>query len=99
MLHSLSVEVYVKPGDSTVLLHHASKQLAKSPVFTLSYDYGQRYKRELACSEWQAQALEIADERVIAVSLSKIGMKAPKVFFSRKVPWAGLGARRASFTS
>ncbi|GMV98995.1 MAG: 7-cyano-7-deazaguanine synthase [Candidatus Hydrogenedentota bacterium] len=54
--------------DSSVLLHHAVKQLRKTPVFTLSFDYGQRHARELDCADWQAEAAGVAKHTVLDVS-------------------------------
>lgn len=51
--------------DSTVLLHHAVKELRCSPVHALSFDYGQRHARELECARWQAEAANVANYRVL----------------------------------
>lgn len=43
--------------DSTVLLHYVARTLGHAPVYAVSFDYGQRHSRELACAVWQAQAV------------------------------------------
>jgi 7-cyano-7-deazaguanine synthase len=54
--------------DSTALLHHVVKDLGYGPVRALSYDYGQRHARELDCARWQAEAVGVAEHRVLDVS-------------------------------
>ena len=51
--------------DSSVLLHHVVRGLDRRPVYAISYDYGQRHARELACARWQAQAVDVVEHRVI----------------------------------
>ena len=53
--------------DSTALLHHVARNLRHAPVHALSFNYGQRHARELACAEWQAKAVG-AEHRVIDIS-------------------------------
>lgn len=54
--------------DSSVLLHHVVRDLAYSPVHALSFFYGQRHAREIACAEWQAVAAGAADHRIADLS-------------------------------
>ncbi len=53
--------------DSTVLLHHVCKDIGRSPVTALSFNYGQRHLRELECAKWQARAV-MADHVLIDIS-------------------------------
>ncbi len=53
--------------DSTVLLHHAARQLGRAPLHALSFNYGQRHRRELECARFQARAAETAEHRVIII--------------------------------
>ena len=54
--------------DSTVLLHHAVKDLQCAPVYALSFRYGQRHGRELDCAVWQAKAAGVAEHQVLDIS-------------------------------
>jgi 7-cyano-7-deazaguanine synthase len=56
--------------DSTVLLHHVVRTLGHTPVYAVSFDYGQRHSRELACAAWQAQALDAVH---VSLDLSVLG--------------------------
>ena len=40
--------------DSTVLLHHVVKTFELSPVYAVSFRYGQKHSRELGMAAWQA---------------------------------------------
>jgi len=42
--------------DSSVLLHSVVEELGHAPVYALSFNYGQRHGRELACAKAQAAA-------------------------------------------
>lgn len=42
--------------DSSVLLHLVARELCAGPVHALSFDYGQRHGRELACAQAQVAA-------------------------------------------
>lgn len=52
--------------DSTTLLHHVAAMPEMNSVHALSYDYGQRHKRELDCAAWQARSVDAA-HHVIAM--------------------------------
>lgn len=54
--------------DSSTLLHHVSRDLAYSPMRALSFQYGQRHARELACAQWQATAAGVEDYRLIDIA-------------------------------
>ena len=51
--------------DSAVLLSYVVKTLKHGPVHALSFDYGQRHRRELDCARWQADALGAAEHTVV----------------------------------
>ena len=51
--------------DSTVLLHHVVRELHCRPVHALSFAYGQRHRRELACARAQAQTVGVTAHEVI----------------------------------
>lgn len=51
--------------DSAVLLACVLKTLGRGPVHALSFDYGQRHRRELECARWQAKTLGAAEYRAI----------------------------------
>lgn len=42
--------------DSSVLVHFVAKELGALPLYAISFDYGQRHRRELECAAWQAGA-------------------------------------------
>jgi len=43
--------------DSVVLLHHICKDLNERNINVLTFDYGQRIKREISCAEYHADLL------------------------------------------
>ncbi len=53
--------------DSSVLLHYAARRLGRAPIHAISYHYGQRHLRELACARFQAVAAG-AEHRIIDLS-------------------------------
>jgi len=72
MKHKNGAVVLLSGGiDSTVLLHHIAKDLSRTPVHALSFDYGQRHAKELVCAKWQADAAGVAELRVIELSFLK----------------------------
>ncbi len=54
--------------DSTVLLHHVVKKLHRQPVHAISFDYGQRHRRELDAAAWQARDTGVASHRGLDLS-------------------------------
>jgi 7-cyano-7-deazaguanine synthase len=46
--------------DSTVLLHLAASNFKE--VYAISFDYGQRHKKELECAEWQIDYIRESDD-------------------------------------
>jgi len=54
--------------DSAVLLHTVAADGRHGPLHALSFEYGQRHGRELACARWQAKAAGAATHRVIDAS-------------------------------
>lgn len=57
--------------DSTVALHLAHQSGIE--LHTLSFAYGQRHTRELACAEWQSRAVNATSHRVVDLSFSSWG--------------------------
>lgn len=57
--------------DSTVALHLAARE--SGAVYALSFRYGQRHGRELACARWQAEAVGARAHHVVDLSLALWG--------------------------
>jgi len=53
--------------DSSTLLAYVVRTLGYAPVYALSFRYGQRHDRELACASWQAQAWGVEEHRILAM--------------------------------
>ena len=51
--------------DSAVLLSYVVKVLKHGPVHAVSFDYGQRHRRELESARWQAEAAGAAEHRAV----------------------------------
>lgn len=69
MLDSAQAVVLLSGGiDSTVLLHRVAGERGGASIHALSFDYGQRHRRELACAEAQAAAVGVASYRSIDIS-------------------------------
>jgi 7-cyano-7-deazaguanine synthase len=51
--------------DSTVLLHRLARARGGPALIALSFDYGQRHARELACAREQARRVGVAAHHVI----------------------------------
>ena len=52
--------------DSTVLLHHVARTAGHAPLHVLSFDYGQKHRRELEMARWQAgQVREVKEHQVV----------------------------------
>src|ERR1700733_5213379 len=47
-----------------------------SPLYTLSFDYGQRHRHELAAASRIADVFEVAEHRVITIDLRQFGKSA-----------------------
>lgn len=54
--------------DSTVLLHHLAREIRCPEIHALSFNYGQRHSRELACAAAQARHAGVADHRVMDIN-------------------------------
>jgi len=54
--------------DSSVLLHHVAKDLGCPEIHALSFNYGQRHSRELACANAQARSVGTAAHRVMDIT-------------------------------
>jgi len=57
-------------ADSTVLLHHVGRHLGHAPLHAISFQYGQRHVRELACAAHQADR---AGARHVVLDISFMG--------------------------
>ena len=57
--------------DSTVILYRAVEQFGADNIFGLSYDYGQRHKRELNLAEYHVNKLKINEWQTIDTSFIK----------------------------
>lgn len=54
--------------DSSVLLHYVAGELHCPAIHALSFNYGQRHSRELACAAAQARLVGVADHRVMDIT-------------------------------
>jgi 7-cyano-7-deazaguanine synthase len=61
--------------DSTTCLAIA-KHTGFAPIFTLSFDYGQRHRHELAAAEKISRIYQAAEHRVIKIDLRQFGKSA-----------------------
>jgi 7-cyano-7-deazaguanine synthase len=61
--------------DSTTCLAIA-RDLGFAPLFSLSFDYGQRHRHELAAAEQVARVFDVAEHRVIRIDLRQFGKSA-----------------------
>ncbi len=67
--NSKRVVVLVSGGiDSSVLLHYVARELGKTEIHALSFNYGQRHSRELECAAYQAQAAGAVEHRILDIS-------------------------------
>ncbi len=63
------VVVLVSGGvDSSVLVHYVAKQLGKTGIHALSFNYGQRHSRELVCAAYQGKAAGAVEHRILDIS-------------------------------
>ena len=68
MMESKGSVVLVSGGmDSSVLLHHVVREPAASPNYTLSFDYGQRHRRELECAAFQSERAGAVEHHVLDI--------------------------------
>jgi len=51
--------------DSAVLLHHVARELRRERIHAISFDYGQRHRKELAAAARQAEAAGAAVHQII----------------------------------
>ncbi|MBX3175786.1 MAG: 7-cyano-7-deazaguanine synthase QueC [Candidatus Hydrogenedentes bacterium] len=69
MLQTRPVVVLLSGGlDSSVLLHHVVRNLECPAAHALSFNYGQRHSRELACAAVQARLAGAAGHRVMDIT-------------------------------
>ena len=54
--------------DSSVLLHHVAKELHCPAIHALSFNYGQRHDRELACATAQSNVAGTKVHRVMDIT-------------------------------
>jgi 7-cyano-7-deazaguanine synthase len=54
--------------DSATLLHYVRKELKIPFVLALSVRYGQKHLRELDMARWQAEAVGVAEHRIVDMS-------------------------------
>jgi 7-cyano-7-deazaguanine synthase len=57
--------------DSTVILHHAKNNLKFDEIYCLSFNYGQRHKRELKCAEYQCSKIGVKAHKLLDISFVK----------------------------
>ena len=57
--------------DSTVILYKAVEEFGPENVYGLSYDYGQRHKRELKLAKHHVDKLKIKEWQTIDTSFIK----------------------------
>jgi 7-cyano-7-deazaguanine synthase len=61
--------------DSTTCLAIAQAE-GFSPLYSMSFDYGQRHRHELAAAERVARAMGVAEHRVVRIDLRQFGKSA-----------------------
>jgi len=54
--------------DSSTLLWHVAKTLGPNSIFALSFDYGQKHVKEMACASFQAQQVGAVEHHRITLS-------------------------------
>lgn len=71
-MKKIKVVVPISGGmDSTVILYKAVEQFGQENVYGLSFDYGQRHKRELELAQYHVHKLNIKNWRIIDTSFIK----------------------------
>jgi 7-cyano-7-deazaguanine synthase len=53
--------------DSVTLLHYASRTLGISPLWALSFSYGQKHAREIEMATWQGEKVGVSEHRVVQI--------------------------------
>lgn len=67
--HGQGIVVLMSGGmDSSVLVHYVAKRLGKTGIHAVSFNYGQRHSRELACAAYQAKAAGAVEHRILDIS-------------------------------
>jgi 7-cyano-7-deazaguanine synthase len=61
--------------DSTTCLAIAKAE-GFAPIYSMSFDYGQRHRHELAAAERVARAMGVAEHRVVKIDLRQFGKSA-----------------------
>ena len=62
--------------DSVTLLYHAIKEQGFDEVYALSFNYGQKHKRELQAASWHCEKLEeVKEHRVLDISFMEDYLK------------------------
>lgn len=51
--------------DSTILLHHVTKELGYKDVYAITFNYGQRIIREIECAKFQAKACGVDEHKIV----------------------------------
>lgn len=110
VMRALSAIVLLSGGlDSTTCLAIARAE-GFSPLYSLSFDYGQRHCRELSAAERIARQFEVEEYRVIKIDLRQFGKSAltdaievPKdralAELTREIPITYVPARNTIFLS
>lgn len=57
--------------DSSIILHHAKKDLGYDEIYCVSFDYGQRHVRELECANYQCNEVGVTEHKVLDISFVK----------------------------
>ncbi len=66
----MSIVVLLSGGmDSSVLLRVLRNRIPDTRLFALSFFYGQKHARELACAGWQASDANVAEHHVVDISV------------------------------
>ena len=57
--------------DSTTLLHYVKKELKYDEIYALTFNYGQRHKKEIECAKYQATSVGCKEHKIIDISFFK----------------------------
>ena len=66
-----AVELLTGGLDSTVALHVAKRDYDE--LYALSFTYGQRHSKELACAQWQGEHAGVKEHRIVELKLDAWG--------------------------